>query len=104
MKSYRDFDKEHIGISDIATLILVGSGEDDLNLVALNFGEDGSYYAYIVDAPAEIGSEYNLVATFDSWLKIYDDVGLVALFRAPKINVYRNRGKGCIIEKIFPEE
>ena len=46
MKSYKDFEKEFIGDSDIATLIMLGydsKEKDGLLLKKLNFGEDGNY-------------------------------------------------------------
>lgn len=61
MKSYKDFEKEFIGDSDIATLIMLGydsKEKDGLLLKKLNFGEDGNYRAYIVEGQAEIGSHY----------------------------------------------
>lgn len=98
MKNYKDFEKEHIGVSEYAALILVGCGEDGLLLKELHFGEDGCYHAYIVDGEAEIGDHYSLIAEFEYWLKIYDDFELVRTFRAEKIKVYRAAEMGCIIQ------
>lgn len=98
MKTYRDFTKKYIGASDIASLILVGCGDNGLNLKELSFGEDGSYHAYVVDENnVKIGSHYHKVAEFNSWMKIYDDEELVKVFRAEKIIVYRAAEMGCII-------
>lgn len=101
MKNYKDFEKEYIGSSDIASLILVGIGENEigLDLKELHFGGDGSYKAYIVDQKdVEIGSHYQKVAEFTHWLKIYDDIELVKRFRADHIIVYRAKEMGCIIQ------
>lgn len=98
MKKYKDYPKEYIGTSDIAALILVGCEECGLKLRELHFGIDESYQAYIVDADeVEIGDYYQKVDSFNSWLKIYDDDGLVREFRAEEITVYRAAEMGCII-------
>lgn len=99
MKTYKDFEKQHIGSSDIASLILAGykDGEGFVTM-PLYFGQDGSYSAYIVDDETEIGSHYEKRAEFDTWLKIYDDEGLVNTFNAKKIIVYRAAEMGCIIQ------
>jgi len=86
MKTYKDFEKQYIGLSDIASLILVGCGKNGLSLKELHCGQDASYQAYIVEAE------------FDSWLKIYDDEGLVKQFSGKNIIVYRAAEMGCIIQ------
>lgn len=100
MKNYKDFEKQYIGSSDIASLILVGCDENGLSLKELHFGQDTSYSAYIVDDEAEIGSHYHKVAEFESWLKVYDDEELVKCFKGNKIIVYRAAEMGCIIQII----
>ena len=99
MKTYKDFDKQYIGSSDIASLILAGykAGEGFVT-IPLHFGQDDSYSAYIVEGEAVIGSHYEKRAEFDSWLKIYDDEGLVKQFKGKKIIVYRAAEMGCIIQ------
>ena len=62
--------RKYIGMSDIANLILAGSSDNGLKLAVLHFGMDNDYYAYIVDADAEIGEHYTKVAEFKSWLRI----------------------------------
>jgi len=102
MKSYKDFEKRYIGDSDIAALILVGY-KDNEGLVTqiLNFEEDGDYRAYIVrGADVEIGTHYKKVATFNSWLKVYDDDTKILDENAGEINVYRAGMRGCIIQLI----
>ena len=88
MKSYKEYEKKYIGMSDIANLILAGSSDNGLKLAVLHFGMDNDYYAYIVDADAEI----------KSWLRIYDDSFLTQEFNANKISVYRAGEMGCIIQ------
>ncbi len=101
MKNYKDFERKTIGCSDISALILVGCrGEEGLKTEVLDFGEDGSYRAYIVDADTEIGIHYKKVATFNSWLKIYDDYELTYKVYANEINIYRAGEFGCIIQVI----
>lgn len=101
MKNYKEFEQQFIGDSDIATLILVGCrGEEGLKTEQLHFSEDGNYRAYIVDADTEIGNHYKKVATFNHWLKIYDDEGLTYSVMADEINIYRAGDFGCIIQVI----
>lgn len=101
MKTYKDFEKEFIGISDIASLILAGCDENGLKLEELHFGGDSSYYAYIVEgSDVEIGSHYKEVTRFKHWLKIYDDIELVRQLEAKEIIVYRAAEMGCIIQLI----
>lgn len=102
MKTYKDFEQKYIGDSDIATLILVGNrNEEGLKTELLRFGEDGYYKAYIVtEIDVEIGSHYKKVATFNHWLKIYDDDELTYRVNAKEINIYRAGLLGCIIQII----
>ena len=101
MKNYKEYNREVIGASDIATLIMAGYKNDKgLCLEKLNFGEDNEYKAYIVDKDAEIGSHYSLVAEFNSWMKIYDDDSLSYKCKADTIKVYRACEMGCIIQLI----
>ena len=49
MKTYKDFEKQYIGNSDVAALIMVGYKKGNgLVTDLLHFGEDGAYSAYIV--------------------------------------------------------
>ena len=77
MKSYKEYEKKYIGMSDIANLILAGSSDNGLKLAVLHFGMDNDYYAYIVDADASF---------------------LTQEFNANKISVYRAGEMGCIIQ------
>ena len=92
MRSYKEYEKKYIGMSDIANLILAGSSDNGLRLTALHFGMDNDYYAYIVDSDAEIGEQ------FKGWLRIYDDSFLTHEFNADKISIYRAGEMGCIIQ------
>ena len=102
MKTYKEFEKQYIGSSDCANLILAGYVEGKgLDLKELHFGQDGAYSAYIVEGDdVEIGSHYSKVAEFTSWMKIYDDEELIKTFHADSIIVYRAAEMGCIIQLI----
>ena len=107
MKSYKEFNKEFIGDSNISTIIMIGYDnieKDGLSLKKLVFGEDGHYMSYIVRGKANIGSHYKLVAEFEYYLKIYDDDGLVRVLGADVIKVYRAGDFGCIIQLLDKEE
>lgn len=97
MKNYHSYKKIHLGASDIASLILRTPGQ----MEALNFGEDGDYWAYLVDEEAEISEYYEKVFTANYWLKIYDDEALTFnkhIFDNEEIVVYRAGSFGCIIQ------
>ena len=99
MKTYKDFEKQYIGSSDIASLILAGYKErEGITTIPLHFGQDGSYSAYIVEGETEIGSHYEKRAEFESWMKIYDDEELIKSFNGKKMIVYRAAEMGCIIQ------
>lgn len=105
MKTYKDFGKTYIGGSDIASLVLVGCKADKgLKTEPLYFGEDGSYSAYIIEQTEKeeikIESHYTKVATFNHWLKIYDDDEKTFDKRGKEINIYRAGQFGCIIQII----
>ncbi|MCQ2976985.1 MAG: hypothetical protein MJ232_03115 [archaeon] len=97
-KDHHSYNKEYIGDSDIAALLMVGCSEDGLKSEIINYGEDASYSAYIVDADSLIPEHYKLVASFECWLKVYDDEVLTNTFRADKINIYRSGMRGTIIQ------
>lgn len=103
MKSYKDFPKISIGTSDISTLIMIGF-TNKVYLMPLYFGHDGTYNAYLVkrkeNETVEIGSHYTKIATFNYWLKIYDDQVCTFNEDAKEINIYRSGEFGCIIEVI----
>ena len=63
--------KEYIGSSDIAELTLRNEGKTQ----PLHFGEDGSYYAYIICGEYDIPSHYTEVARFKGKVDILDDEG-----------------------------
>ena len=98
---YHNYGKKSLGYSDIAELVLVGYMADrGASAKLLHYGSDGCYSAYLVDGNADIGSAYKLVASYESWLKVYDDDGLTATFKADEIKVYRCGMFGTIIQLI----
>lgn len=96
MKSYKEYEKKYIGSSDIASLTIRSTIKADV----LNFGEDGNYYAYIVDEDASINDAYKLVFEGNTWLAIFDDVKLVLQISADIIKIYRAGDFGCIIQTL----
>ena len=108
MKNYKDYEKQCIGASDIASLILRGINTNgELELKSLKFGGDGVYWAYVADADTEIPEHYTQVAEFKHWMQIYDDAVAVATFRTKGneiIKVYRAGMYGCIIQRAKEQE
>ena len=94
MKSYKDYPKKHIGVSDISALVLRSPD----GVAELNFGADGSYSAYICDGVVEIGEKYELRYEAKGWLWIYDDTGITEKINANCIRVYRAGDMGCVIQ------
>ena len=104
MKDHHSYEKSFIGGSDIASLTVRTPGQ----VAALNFGEDGEYMAYIVDAECNIPDHYELTFSVDAseyyssvWMWIYDDDGLSFKIKAPNgIRIYQSGRFGCIIQTI----
>ncbi len=94
MKNYKDFEKRFIGGSDSAFLTITGA---DGTKTELKFGEDGEYYAYIVQEDTEIGSHYVKRAEFEGSATITDDDGDEIKLIADKIEFFRAGDFGCII-------
>lgn len=46
MKSYKEYEKKYIGMSDIANLILAGSSDNGLKLAVLHFGILYSWFIF----------------------------------------------------------
>lgn len=97
---HKAYGKLPLGYSDIASLILRSMNEDGQKLGILDFGGDGCYNAYIVDADAKIPERYSLVFKGHNWLWVYSDSARVAEFDGRLINVYRAGGYGCVIQII----
>ena len=96
-KSYKCFQKIYIGDSDISALTVRTAG----GVYDLRFGGDSAYHAYLCEGNVDIGDHYHAVFTGDTWLKIYDDSGLVVNLSEVggyrKFTIYRSGEYGCII-------
>lgn len=98
MRNYKDFEKRYIGESDIAGLTLTGNTENGVEAHFLKFGKDDAYDAYVVEGDdVEIGAYYEKVASFKTWMRIYDDYNFINDFHSDRIDVYRAGEMGCII-------
>ena len=104
---YKEYTPQHIGSSDIATLIVVGMKPTyDHSMIypviamPLPLDGDGDYTAHVIDERAELPSHYKLFASFSSWIKIYDDTGLAYEVDAPEIELYRAGKRGVLIRVI----
>lgn len=100
-KTYKDFEKKYIGDSDYAALTLTGCDQMvGIKTQLLTFDGDDAYHAYIVTEDIEIPEHYEEAATFERWMRVYDDYELTAYIQADKITVYRAGLFGCIIKAI----
>lgn len=100
MKTYKDYSRMDIGTSDISTLVLVGCNSKGLKSKLLHFKENGDYQAYMIPKDVKVGAHYKRVASYNKWMKIYDDDSLALEIEAKEINVYRGGDFGCIIQII----
>lgn len=90
-----------LGFSDYATLVAVGfESEKGIKSELIKYGGDSSYKAYVVNENVEIPKHYKLVVSFDKWVKVYNDVGLVLDVLADKINIYRAGEFGTLIQLV----
>ena len=97
MKKYTEYPVEIIGCSDVAALTLMGVCKGELVAKILNFENDGVYGAHIVDEDADISGNFEKIASYDHWMRIYDDNGLVITYYADEITVYRY----CSVEYVI---
>lgn len=97
--AHYNFKKQYTGKSDMAALVLVGYTEENgVTTSSLKF-----YHAYIVNGPVELGALYKKVASFKSWLEIYDGSELKFRAEGERIDVYRAGAHGCVIQ-VFEKE
>ena len=70
-------------------------------MATLDFGEDGAYYARIVDSDTEIPAHYERVfTTYSPWLWVYDDENkVIEIQNESGFAIYRAGDFGCIIQK-----
>ena len=117
MKSYKEYERQFIGDSDIAALIFVGTTKDGLKANILNFGSDGRYNAYVVDEIVKMTVQENTYLTSNSFrMTEQRDIFLresvqrrkasycSGNMRTDKIRVYRAGDFGCIIQLIGEKE
>lgn len=99
MSFYKDYAKKYIGQSDCARLILEGCDiNEKIKLERLDFGEDGSYSAYIVDESCEIPSHYEKQCTFFNFVNVIDDSGITEKLYGREIAFYTAGDFGCLIQ------
>lgn len=96
MKDYKKYLKTFIGRSDIGLLTVNACGD----VGTIHFGEDGAYYAYIVEDDTEIPPHYEQVfETSEPWLWIYDDeTKVIEIQNQYGFTIYRAGDFGCIIK------
>lgn len=114
-----DYKKEsvYLGISDVASLTVVGCTTDGLRAEILKMGGDGEYHAYIVrNWDGLLPSHYTTAMKFrcfqqfynadgsrgdalsvETWVKIFDDSGKMTEFRAKEISIFRAGDYGILI-------
>ena len=94
----------YLGKSNITALIAVGCVEGGgLGTKIIRFNANGAYDAWhVTDEKVEIPKHYEKVATFDWWLKIYDDDGLVYKSNPASkyIEIYRAGSYGILIREL----
>ncbi|WP_127009511.1 hypothetical protein [Veillonella sp. CHU110] len=95
VKNYKEF-QTRLGASDIASLTV----RFPMHAMAVHFGEDANYTAYVITDAQEVPAHYRQVAEGKSWCKVYDDEELMAEFWANKIEIYRAGEMGCLIRLI----
>lgn len=103
MSYYKDYAKTYIGASDCARLILEGCDKREevnqkIKFERLEFGEDGSYSAYIVDEDCEIPSHYEKKCIFYDFVKIIDDFEISEKLYGEEITFYTAGDFGCLIQ------
>lgn len=98
MKHYKD-NINYIGFSDYGSLILAGHvNTQGFTIRELKFGCDGEFWGYEIDQTYDVSDQYDLVAEFNDWMKIYDDSKLVKHYKGRKIKVYRTGDFGALIQ------
>ena len=102
--AYKDFEQVFIGCSSYQKypkLDVVGLKNGKGAVQQLYFGEQGSYYAYIITDPKiKIEDKYTKVHTFNQKLLIYDEHLMRFSIYADEINIYRAGDFECIIQAI----
>ena len=103
MKSYKDYQLEYFGGSDIASLVLVYFDNVDYEVQSkiLPMGSDGSYRGRVVYNDVEIPAHYTKQFSINaSWVKIYDDDSLVWTGKEDAIYEFYTAGERTLLINI----
>ena len=103
MKNYKDYPLIYLGMSDIASLVLVYFDNVDYEVQSriLPMGSDGAYRGRVVYNDVEIPSHYTKQFSINaSWIKIYDDDSLVWIGKGDVIYEFYTAGERTLLIKI----
>ena len=103
MKNYRDYPLIYLGMSDMASLVLVYFDNVDYETQSriLPMGSDGAYRGRVVYNDVEIPSHYTKQFSINaSWVKIYDDDSLVWIGRKGAIYEFYTAGDRTLLINI----
>ena len=103
MKYYRDYPLIYLGMSDMASLVLVYFDNVDYEVQSriLPMGSDGAYRGRVVYNDVEIPSHYTKQFSINaSWVKIYDDDSLVWIGKGDAIYEFYTAGERTLLIKI----
>ena len=103
MKYYKDYPLIYLGMSDMASLVLVYFDNVDYEVQSriLPMGSDGAYRARVVYNDVEIPAHYTKQFSINaSWVKIYDDDSLVWIGRKGAIYEFYTAGDRTLLINI----
>ena len=103
MKNYRDYPLIYLGMSDMASLVLVYFDNVDYEVQSriLPMGSDRSYRGRVVYNDVEIPSHYTKQFSINaSWVKIYDEDSLVWMGKGDAIYEFYTAGERTLLIKI----
>lgn len=102
-KSYKDYPLIYLGMSDMASLVLVYFDNVDYEVQSriLPMGSDGAYMGRVVYNDVEIPSHYTKQFSINaSWIKIYDDDALCWIGRKGAIYEFYTAGDRTLLINI----
>ena len=103
MKNYRDYPLIGLGMSDIASLVLVYFDNVDFEVQSkiLPMGSDRSYRGRVVYNDVERPSHYTKQFSINaSWVKIYDEDSLVWMGKGDAIYEFYTAGERTLLINI----
>ena len=103
MKNYRDYPLIGLGMSDMASLVLVYFDNVDFEVQSriLPMGSDRAYKGRIVYNDVEIPSHYTKQFSINaSWVKIYDEDSLVWIGKGDAIYEFYTAGERTLLINI----